>query len=292
MSNLYEQLTKGGWKDVALRVKSQTTQDRVSMVAASVAFYAMLAIFPAMIALVLLYGLVSDPMDVQSHLMSLSSVLPDEASAVLETQLSAIVGDSERNIGLGFAISILGALWAASRGMRALAMAMNIAYGQQESRGFVKRALAALGLTFTAISFVSVAVFVAAALPAIFEAVGLGAFTQTVLNGVRWPVLALMAMLGLSFVYHYAPAREPTKWRWVTRGSVIATLVWLVGTAGFSFYVSNFGNYNKTYGTLGGVIILMLWFYLTSYSVILGAEINAEFERIDDEMSSHHHLPR
>ncbi len=292
MSNLYEQLTKGGWKDVALRVKSQTTQDRVSMVAASVAFYAMLAIFPAMIALVLLYGLISDPMDVQSHLMSLSSVLPDEASAVLETQLSAIVGDSERNIGLGFAISILGALWAASRGMRALAMAMNIAYGQQESRGFVKRALAALGLTFTAISFVSVAVFVAAALPAIFEAVGLGAFTQTVLNGVRWPVLALMAMLGLSFVYHYAPAREPTKWRWVTRGSVIATLVWLVGTAGFSFYVSNFGNYNKTYGTLGGVIILMLWFYLTSYSVILGAEINAEFERIDDEMSSHHHLPR
>ncbi len=292
MSNLYEQLTKGGWKDVALRVKSQTTQDRVSMVAASVAFYAMLAIFPSMIALVLLYGLVSDPMDVQSHLMSLSSVLPDEASAVLETQLSAIVGDSERNIGLGFAISILGALWAASRGMRALAMAMNIAYGQQESRGFVKRALAALGLTFTAISFVSVAVFVAAALPAIFEAVGLGAFTQTVLNGVRWPVLALMAMLGLSFVYHYAPAREPTKWRWVTRGSVIATLVWLVGTAGFSFYVSNFGNYNKTYGTLGGVIILMLWFYLTSYSVILGAEINAEFERIDDEMSSHHHLPR
>lgn len=274
-----DETPKQGWKEIALRVKSQVTQDRVSMVAASVAFFAMLAIFPAMIALVLLYGLVSDPMDVQAHLMGMSSILPDEASAVLETQLRAIVGGSERDIGLGFAASIVGALWAASRGMRALITAMNIAYGERERRGFVERKFAALGLTLTAILFVSIAVFVAAALPAVFELVGLGGLTQTVLNVTRWPVLAFLAMVGLSFVYRYAPARHPVKWRWVTWGSAIATLVWLLGTAGFSFYVANFGNYNKTYGTLGGVIVLMLWFYLTSYAVILGAEINAELEQ-------------
>jgi membrane protein len=297
--------SRHGWKNVALRVQSQITQDRVSMVAASVAFYAMLAIFPAMIALVLLYGLVSDPMDVQSHLMELSSILPEEARAVLETQMRAIVGDSERGVGLGFVVSIVGALWAASRGMKALIVAMNIAYGEQERRGLVKRTLAALGLTVAAILFVLVAIFVAAALPAIFEALGLGAFAQTVLNIVRWPVLAVLAIVGLSFVYHYAPARDIANWRWVTWGSAIATLVWLIGTAGFSFYVSNFGNYNKTYGTLGGVIILMLWFYLTSYSVILGAEIDAELdhqtardgarERREPAPAAgtpHHHMPR
>ncbi|MDQ3032231.1 MAG: YihY/virulence factor BrkB family protein [Myxococcota bacterium] len=271
-------IPKRGWKDVALRVKSEVKDDRVSMVAASVAFYSMLAIFPAMIALVTLYALIADPADVQSHLQSVSTMLPEQARSVLDDQLRSLTSHSSAGVSLGLAASLLGALWAASGGMRALITAMNVAYDEEEKRGFLKVVALSLAMTLGAIVFIVVAVFAAAVLPALFGVIGLEGTAQTLLEVLRWPILALIAMLGISVLYRYAPSRDRAQWRWVSWGSGIATAVWLLGTALFSFYVSSFGSYNETYGAIGGVIVLMLWFYITGFAVMLGAEINAELE--------------
>ena len=267
-----------GWKDVALRVKAEMKDDRASMVAASVAFYGMLAIFPAMIALVTMYSLIADPTDVQSHLAALSSMLPTEARSVLDDQLRSLTTHPQTQVSIGLAISILGALWAASGGVRAVMTAMNVAYDEEEKRGFFEVIAVSLALTIGAIVFIVVAVLAAGVLPAIFGAIGLEDTVQTALGILRWPVLAALAMVGLAVVYRYAPSRDRAQWRWVTWGSGIATALWLIGTALFSFYVANFGSYNETYGAVGGVIVLMLWFYLTAYAVMLGGEINAELE--------------
>lgn len=267
-----------GWKDVLLRVRDEMKDDRVSMVAASVAFYAMLAVFPALIALISLYGLVANPADVQAHMSSLASMLPADARSVVEEQLTSIVAQSRGGVGLGLAVSILGALWVASGGMRAVMEATNVAYDEQESRGFVRLRLRALLLTLAAIVFVLVALFAAAVLPVIFDTVGLGDTLRSALAIARWPLLAMLAIVALSALYRYAPARDLPRWRWVSWGSVVATLLWLAATALFSLYVSRFGNYNETYGALGGVIILMLWLYITAFAVLLGAELNAELE--------------
>lgn len=270
---------KTGRESVLARVRTELKRDHATMVAASIAFYMMLAIFPGLIALVALYGLVADPADVQTHVSSVSSALPEDARGILESQLGSIVGQSQGGVSLGLAVSILGALWAASGGMRALMEAMNVAYDVQEERSFLRVRGIAILLTIAAIVFIAVAVFAAAVLPVIFAAVGLGGAARTVLSIARWPVLALMTMAGLAFIYRYAASRAAPPWRWVTWGSVVATLLWLGATLLFSLYVSRFGSYNETYGALGGVIVLMLWFFLTGYAALLGAEVDAELER-------------
>lgn len=280
------QIPAKGWKDVFLRVKAELKDDRVGVVASSVAFYAMLALFPALIALVLVYGLIADPADVERQVASFSSALPASAREVIGGQLHEIVSTSGQGLGIGLLISVLGALWAASGGMSSLVQAINAVYDEEETRGFFELRALSVGLTLGAVIFLVLVVFAIGVLPAIFSAVGLGSAAATVLAIARWPLLALLAILALSFLYRYAPARSRAKWRWVSPGGVIATLLWLGATALFSFYVSNFGSYNETYGALGGVIVLLLWLYLTAYAVLLGAEINAEMEHQTREDST------
>ncbi|UJR83495.1 YihY/virulence factor BrkB family protein [Sandaracinus amylolyticus] len=267
-----------GWKDVLLRVKKEMKEDRISVVAASVAFWTILAIFPALIALVLLYGLVSDPAEVERQIASMSSALPGDARTLLAEQMHAIVSTPRQGLGIGLVVSLLGALWAASGGMRALIDALNIAYDERETRNFFKLRALSIALTLGAIAFIALAVFSVGVLPVIFEYVGLGGVVERVLDVGRWPLLALLATVGLSALYRFAPNRTHAKWRWVTPGGVVAMAVWLGATALFSFYVSNFGKYNETYGALGGVIVLLLWFYISAFAILLGAEINAEME--------------
>lgn len=280
------EIPRKGWKDVLFRVKAEVAEDRIGMVAASVAFYAMLAIFPALIALVLVYGLVADPTQVEQQVASVASALPESARSLLESQLRDIVSTSGGALGIGLVVSILGALWAASGGMNALIQAINVVYDEEEKRSFLKLRALSIGLTLGAILFVVLVVLAIGVLPAVFGLVGLGSATETLLAIGRWPLLALFATVGLSIVYRYAPCRTKAKWRWVTWGGAIATLLWLGATALFSFYVTNFGSYNETYGALGGVIVLLLWLYITSYAVLLGAEIDAELEHQTAEDST------
>jgi membrane protein len=273
------QIPLRGWKDIAIRVKDEVRDDRISVVAASVAFYAMLAVFPGLIAIVSLYGLVADPADVQSQITSMSEILPAEVRTILDDQMRSVVESPDRALGISLLVSILAALWAASGGMQALIVAINIAYDEDERRrGLVRGKLTSLLFTVAGLVGFAVAVMLLGVLPAIFDVVGLGRIVTQLLDVGRWPLLALLSVLAMEVLYRYAPARARPKWRWVSWGSVIATALWLGSSALFSLYVSNFGKYNETYGALGGVVVLLLWLYLSAFSILLGAEINAEIE--------------
>ena len=268
-----------GWRDIALRVKEQIGRDRLSIIAAGVAFYGLLAVFPGLVALVGIYGLVADPARVESHAAALSAILPPQASEILMTQLRDLASTDRTALGIGAIGGILLALWSASAAVRTLMEALNVAYHEEESRGFVRFYGTALALTFGGILGVIVAIGLVVALPAIMNALGLNWLVDIVVRLARWPILAVLAIAGFAVVYRYGPSRRQPRWRWVSWGAGIAVVMWLAGSALFSLYVTRFGNYNETYGAAGAVVILLMWFLLSSYAILIGAEINAEMER-------------
>lgn len=272
-------IPKKGWKDILLRVWDEQSKDNVSMLAAGVAYYGLLAIFPAIAALVSIYGLVADPVMIENQLSQMGGLLPPEALSIVSDQARKVATAPSQGLGFGLIFGLLLTLWSASRGTNSLVTALNIAYGEQETRGIIKLAILSMGLTVAGLLFVIVAMVMIVAVPAAINIVGL---QDTPIGWVaslaRWPILAVAIILGLAVFYRYAPDRREPQWRWVTWGSAAATLVWLLGSLGFSIYVSNFGSYNETYGSVGAVVVLLLWFNLTSYVVLLGAELNAEIE--------------
>ena len=267
-----------GWKDILKRVKDEVGDDRVSAVAASVAFFGVLAIFPSLIALVSLYGLVADPADIQAQVKGWAGMLPPSARSLLTDQLQSLVDTSETALGFGVVLAILGALWSASSGMKAVMEAINIAYDEEETRGFLRFRLEALQLTLGALAILGLSFGLLAALPLLFGAFGLGAVGQQVVTIGRWPLMGLLVMFWLAVLYRRGPDRDHPQWRWVTWGAFVATVMWLAATGIFSFYVTRFGSYNETYGAIGGVIVFMLWLYISAFVVLLGAELNSEIE--------------
>lgn len=268
-----------GWKQILRRAFRETKQDNVPLLAAGVAFFAFLALFPALIAGVSLYGLVADPAQVQEQIASLSSALPRETATLVTDQVREVTGQSSRALGVGLAVSVLAALFSASGGVANLMKAVNLAYDEQETRGFVKLRATALLLTVCAIVFLAVAVGLVAVVPVLLDGVGLSGVGRVLVQVLRWGGLVVFVLVALAVVYRYAPDRDNPQLRWVGLGSVVATTLWLLGSAAFSLYVSNFGSYGKTYGTLAGVAVLLLWLFLSSFVVLLGAEINSELEQ-------------
>jgi membrane protein len=268
-----------GWLDIARRVKDQIRRDRLSIIAAGVAFYGLLAVFPGLVALVGLYGLVADPASVESHVATLSGILPPQAAEVLNAQLHDLVGTDRAALGVGAIGGLLLALWSASSAVRTLMEALNVAYNEDERRGMIRFYATAFMLTFGAVLAIIVALGLVVALPALLKAIGLNWLVEMAVSLVRWPVLALLAVLGFAVVYRYGPSRAQPRWRWVSWGAAIAVVIWLIGSALFSLYVTRFGNYNETYGAAGAVVVLLMWFLLSSYAILIGAEINAEMER-------------
>lgn len=273
-----QDLPARGWKDVAWRVKGEIKRDRVPLAAAGVAFYAMLALFPALTALLSLYGLVADPQQAGQQIQNLTGTLGGGAGDLIADQVQAITAASQGALSLGLAVSVLAALWAASSGMNGLMEALTLAHDEEETRGFVKRRAIALVLTILAMVFVALALASIVVVPLVIGALGWGAVGEWAIRILRWPIVAVFLLVALATVYRYAPNRDKPEWRWVSWGAVIAMVLWVLASLGFSFYVQNFGNYNETYGALGGVIVLLLWLFLSSFVVLLGAEINAEME--------------
>ena len=260
------------------RVKDETARDNLSLVAAGVAFYALLAIFPAIAATVSIYGLLVDPQTVSEQLAATSQVLPEEARGIIEEQLSRVTSSAPAALGLGAIVSLLLALWSANKGTQSLIAALNIVYDEREKRGFVRLTLISLGLTLAIILFVIVGLAAIAALPALLGNLGLPEEVRRLAGWLRWPLLGLGFVIGLAVLYRFAPSRNEPRWRWVSWGAVLATVLWLTGSALFSWYVANFGAYNETYGSIGAVAVLMMWFWLSALIVLLGAELNAEME--------------
>lgn len=272
------EIPKRGWKDILIRTKNQIGEDNLSMVAAGVAFYGFLAIFPAIAAMVSILGLVMEPADVERLIGTASGMLPPDALKLVQDQAHEVANADNKALGWSLAISVGLALWSATAGLKALMTALNITYDEKERRGFIRYYLTAIVLTLGAILFAIVALAAVAALPPILERLPIPSFLAMAIGLVRWVLLGAALLFGLAVLYRFAPSREKPQWRWVTWGAAVATVLWLLGSVLFSLYVTNFGDYNKTYGALAAIVILLTWFYLTAFVVLLGAELNAEME--------------
>jgi len=267
-----------GWLDVLKRTRRGIRDTNASIVAAGVAFYAFLALVPALIAVVAIYGLVANPADVKEQITSFASAAPRDAQRLLSNQLSSITRGAGGGAGIAAAIAIGAALWSASSGVAALNTGLTVVNRENETRGMLKRRLLALVLTVFAVVGVLVMLALVVALPSVLDSVGISGIGSTALQLARWPLLAALLLVGLGVIFRYGPQRRRPRWRWITPGAVVAMVVGLVASIGFSIYVSLLGNYNKTYGALGAIIIVLLWLYLMAFAVLFGAALNAELE--------------
>jgi membrane protein len=279
MAILTQTRARPGWWTILTNFWAKLDRDHVSIMAAGVAFYALLSIFPGMSALISLYGLVADPAAIEQLLSSLAGVLPQEALKLLSDQLHALIAAPHDKLGLGLLVSLLIALWSATSGTGALMQALTVVYEEREERGILTYYGLAIALTIGIGLFALLSLFLIAVVPAIIGTLPIPQDWQDRLSWIRWPLLAVLAVLALGTLYRFAPSRREPCWHCFSAGTIIAALLWLIGSAGFSFYVARFSSYDKTYGSLGAVVILLMWFYVTAYIVLAGAELNSEIEK-------------
>ncbi len=272
------ELHKQGWLDVLSRTAKEISNDNLTIVAAGVAFYAFVALVPAFAAMIGLYGLAFDPMQVSEQIKSFAQILPREVLPMLEEQLTRLTTNEEA-AGFSAILGLALALWSSAGATKALIQGLNIAYGEKEKRGFIWLNVIALGLTLCIIAGSLVAIALVAVMPAVLQSMHLGNQLETILSVARWPILLCGFMIALAILYRYAPSRNEAKWRWVSPGAMVAAILWVSVSGLFSLYVSQFGSYDKTYGSLGAVVVFLMWLFLSAFSVLLGAEMNAEMER-------------
>jgi membrane protein len=267
-----------GWKDILFRVWKNIGKDRVIVVAAGVTFYSVLALFPAIAALVALYGLFADPTAITSHLDSIGGFVPGGAIEVIRDQITRVASQGRTTLGLTFLAGFAASLWSANAGMKSLFDALNLVYNEPEKRSFVWLNVISLSFTVLTILFALVAMGAMVIVPVALNFLGLGGSTELIFKIARWPALLIVVTLALAILYRYGPSREKPQWRWITWGSGVAAVSWLVVSLLFSWYAENFGNYNRTYGSLGAIIAFMFWIWLSIIVVLIGAELNAETE--------------
>lgn len=267
-----------GWKDIFWRVKDEIAKDNVGLIAAGVAFYGLLALFPAITAIIAISGLVVEPNVVVQQLNSLSGVIPDDVIRIMTDQATAVAGSRDGGLGLAAILGILIALYSASKGMASLMEGVNVAYDEDEERGFFKLKLVTFALTLFLMLGLLIAMGAMLALPVVVSVLQWGLLFEALLTAALWIVLVLLTILGLSVLYRYAPSRDNPEWAWASLGAIVSCLLWIVASAGFAFYVANFGSYNESFGTLAGVIVLLVWFWISAFIILLGAELNAEME--------------
>jgi membrane protein len=266
------------WRGVLLDTYDAMSKDRLLAVAAGVVFYALLAIFPAITAFVSCYGLFAKASAVQDDLSMLSSVLPAGGISIVEEQIARIA-DKPSGLSIGFAVGFVIALWSANAGVKAMIDALNVIEGRDERRSFVRLNAMSLVMTFGAIVFLLLAVGAVVAFPLVMSTFGLKAYTATTIWLIRWPLLFVLVVVALAVFYRFGPSRAEQPRHWLTPGAIAAALLWLTGSAALSFYLSNFADYNATYGSLGAAIGLMMWMWLSTIVVLLGAQLDTVIER-------------
>jgi len=270
------EIPKAGWKDVLWRTWKEFNNDRITSVAGGVTFFSLLALFPALGAFVSLYGLIADVATARTQLDLLAGFLPRDALAFVGEQMLRIASSKHSGLGLAFGISLLLSLWSANAGVKALIAGLNIAYEEDERRGFIKLNLISLAFTLGALIFLIVTISVVVALPVALSVIGYGG--PDPMLWLRWPLMLAVIMLILAVLYRFGPDRRKARWRWVSWGSIAAAVLWVAASMGFSWYVANFGHYDRTYGSLGAAIGFMTWMWMSTIVVLMGAELNAEIE--------------
>jgi membrane protein len=267
-----------GWRDISTRVARKTLDDRVLSLAGGVAFYSLLALVPALAAGVSLYALFADANTIASHVSLAAGVLPAEAIDMVRNEIARIAQASDNRLTFRFLLGLGIALWSANAGVKAIFDALNIMYNETEERGFVRLNLISLLFTLGSICAVLLAIGAVVALPLIEGTLGRRGADQSIVDVLRWPGMFVLALAGLAVLYRYAPSRRLAKWRWISIGSTFAAAAWLAVSSLFSWYLGNFANYDAAYGALGAVVGLMMWLWLSTIVVLVGAEINSEIE--------------
>ena len=277
-ANRPEEIPAKGWKDVAFRVWGEINKDRVSLVAAGVSFYLMLALFPALAALVSIYGLIADPSSIGERITFLGEIFPAGTLELILEQLSSFASQKPTSLSLGVVVGLLVTLWSAHNGVTALFDAMNIAYEETEKRSFVKLTVVSFLFTLAGLFIIILMVLGMGVLPLALNLLGVDDSVETISKIARWPLMLIFVCAAIASVYRYGPSRERAKLRWLTWGAVLSTAAWLIMALGFSFYIENFADFNATYGTLGTFVGFMIWTWLSVLILIVGAELNAELE--------------
>lgn len=266
----------GFWKHVLTRVYEEIMEDRLLSLAAGVVFYALLALFPAITALVSCYALFADPATISSHLAMLQNVMPSGAYGIVQSQTARIANSATGDLSLAFFVSLAIALWSANAGMKAIIDALNIVYGVKELRSFVRLNIVSLAMTVAAIVGLLLAIAAIVVTPIVLSFLPLGSFGGALIAWLRWPALILLLLVSIAALYRFGPNCERPRWEWISVGGVFATLAWLAGSLALSWYLSNFANYNATYGSLGAGVGLMMWLWITAIAILVGAELNSE----------------
>src|SRR5271169_5771797 len=268
-----------GWKDILLRVYHGISEDRILLVAAGVTFYLLLSIFPGIAALFSIYGLFANPSDIAGHLDALANVAPSGAIDLLREDMSRLASNGGTTLGVGFLVSLPVSLWSANSGVSAIFDALNIVHEEKEKRGLIEYYSTTLIFTLASIVFILLAIAVVVLLPVVLNLIPLPGGTDLLVKIARWPILFILTALVLAALYRYGPSDAEARWRWITWGSAFATVTWIAASVLFSWYVANFGSYNKTYGSLGALIGFMTWIWISIIVVLVGAKIDAEMER-------------
>jgi len=272
------QIPRRGWRDILWRLIGRFNEDRVMLIAAGATFYLLLSLFPALAAFVSIYGFFADPTTIAGHLDMLRGILPQGGLELIEGQLMEFARGRQDTLGVGFLIAFAVAFWSANNGVKTLFEALNIAYREREKRSFIALNLLSFVFTIGVMLIATLLIALVGILPALLALLPLDDWTDLLLRYARWPLLLLIAGLGISILYRFGPSRTRANWRWISWGSILACLVWLGASAGFSFYLQGFADYNATYGSLGAAIGFMMWTWISVMVLLVGAQLNAEIE--------------
>jgi membrane protein len=271
------------WKEIAKRVYKALGDDRLLAVAAGIVFYGLLAFFPAITALVSFYGLFADPATIREHLSLASGIIPAGGFDILREQVDRILAKGGGQLSFAFVFGTSLAIWSANAGMKAMMDALNVIYNVPEQRGFFRLNAVSLALTVGALAMLLVAIGSVVLFPLLMSFFGLGRWSESFMPLLRWPILFCGVLLALSVLYRFGPSPHGARWRWITPGSALATAQWIIGSALLSWYLANFGNYDATYGSLGAAIGMMMWMWMSSIVILLGAQFNDTLDGWDDQ---------
>lgn len=272
------ELPARSWWAIAKRVAGNVSEDRLLTEAAGITFYALLSLFPALAALVSIYGLFANPAAISDQLSAASGVMPSGGMQIITDQVHSLTSNGSKALGFGAVIGLATSLWSANQATKALFDALNVVYDEKERRGFLLLTAVTLAFTLSGILFVVIALAAVVAVPIALNVIGLGGVGGVLLRVLRWPALLVVIAALLAVLYRIGPSRERARWRWVTWGGAFAAVTWVLLSLAFSWYVAHFGSYNKTYGSLGAVVGFMTWIWLSATVVLVGAEVNAEME--------------
>lgn len=272
------QIPWNGWKDILWRSYVRTGEDRLLATAAGVVFFGLLAVFPAITALVSCYGLVANPSTIGANLQTLALMLPEGSFQIVQDQIARVLMKGNTALGATFLFGLGLAIWSANAGVKAVIDALNVVYEEREKRGFVRLNLLSLAFTTGGIAALLLMVSAVVAVPLALDHVGLAPHSQLIISLMRWPLLLAILLIALALLYRFGPSRRPARWQWLSVGTLAAALLWIAGSSLLSWYLSNFANYSATYGSLGAAIGLMIWMWMSAIIVLCGAELNSEIE--------------